>query len=59
MKKNTSSKKVPGYKPNGSISRVNESMPLYGRSIKIIPSVKDFTYNEFKKTAEKTPFTQA
>ena len=59
MKKNTSSKKAPAYKPNGIISRVNESIPVYSRSIKVIPSVKDFSYNEFKKTAEKTPFTQA
>ena len=29
------------------------------KSIKIIPQVKDFTYEEFKKTADKTPFSQA
>ena len=34
-------------------------MPVYNKSIKVIPSVKDFTYNEFKKIADKTPFTQA
>lgn len=35
-------------------------MPVY-RSVKTIPKVKlkDFTYNEFKKIAVKTPFTQA
>lgn len=35
-------------------------MPAY-RSVKAIPQVKvkDFTYNEFKKIADKTPFTQA
>lgn len=35
-------------------------MSVY-RSIKAIPQVKvkDFTYNEFKKIADKTPFTQA
>ncbi len=33
-------------------------MPVY-RSAKAVPKVKDFTYNEFKKIADKTPFTQA
>lgn len=33
-------------------------MPAY-RSVKALPQVKDFTYNEFKKIADKSPFTQA
>lgn len=33
-------------------------MPVY-RSVKALPQVKDFTYTEFKKIADKTPFTQA
>src|ERR1700754_2938704 len=45
------------YKPNTSISKAEEPMPLY-RSVKTLPQVKDFTYNEFKKIADKTPFTQ-
>ncbi len=28
------------------------------KSAKAVPQVKDFTYEEFKKTADKTPFTQ-
>ncbi|MGB4843265.1 MAG: antitoxin Xre-like helix-turn-helix domain-containing protein [Ferruginibacter sp.] len=45
---------------NTSTSKVEEPMPVY-RSVKAIPQVKvkDFTYNEFKKIADKTPFTQA
>ncbi|MFZ1783561.1 MAG: antitoxin Xre-like helix-turn-helix domain-containing protein [Ferruginibacter sp.] len=41
-------------------SVVEEPLPLY-RSVKAIPQVKvkDFTYTEFKKIADKTPFTQA
>ncbi len=41
-------------------SKAEEPTPVY-RSIKTIPKVKlkDFTYNEFKKIADKTPFTQA
>ena len=45
-------------KLNTSVSKVEEPMPVY-RSIKVLPQVKDFTYNEFKKIAGKTPFTQA
>lgn len=38
--------------------KVKEAMPVY-RSIKALPQVKDFTYSEFKKIADKAPFTQA
>lgn len=57
MKKKT---KTAGYKPGSASSKREEPMPVY-RSIKTIPQVKvkDFTYNEFKKIADKTPFTQA
>jgi len=45
---------------NTPTSKLEEPMPAY-RSVKAIPQVKvkDFTYNEFKKIADKTPFTQA
>lgn len=46
------------YKGNKSALKVEEPMPIY-RSVKALPQVKDFTYNEFKKIAVKTPFTQA
>ena len=46
------------YKQGDSTSRVEEPIPVY-RSVKAIPQVKDFTYSEFKKIADKTPFTQA
>lgn len=38
---------------------VNEPYIPLVKSVKMIPSLKDFTYNEFKKIADKTPFTQA
>lgn len=38
--------------------KVKEAMPVY-RSVKALPQVKDFTYSEFKKIADKAPFTQA
>lgn len=50
--------KNTAYKPGAAISKVEEPMPVY-RSVKALPQVKDFTYSEFKKIADKTPFTQA
>ena len=45
-------------KKETNLSKVNEPMQQY-KSVKAIPQVKDFTYEEFKKTADKVPFTQA
>ena len=50
--------KSTSYKPNNSASIAEEPMVVY-RSVKALPQVKDFTFNEFKKIADKTPFTQA
>jgi putative toxin-antitoxin system antitoxin component (TIGR02293 family) len=50
--------KTSAYKPDTLISKTEEPMPAY-RSVKALPQVKDFTYNEFKKIADKSPFTQA
>ena len=58
MKKNNPIKKQAAYPQKDSGSKVNEPAQVY-RSIKSLPQVKDFTYSEFKKIADKTPFTQA
>ncbi len=58
MKKNNFLKKQTTYLQKDSGSKVNEPSPAY-RSVKSLPPVKDFTYSEFKKIADKTPFTQA
>lgn len=52
--------KTQNFKHLSSLPKVEEPTPAY-RSIKAIPQVKvkDFTYNEFKKIADKTPLTQA
>jgi putative toxin-antitoxin system antitoxin component (TIGR02293 family) len=50
--------KITSYKQDPSASKLEEPMPVY-RSVKALPHVKDFTYSEFKKIADKTPFTQA
>ncbi|MEO6229413.1 MAG: antitoxin Xre-like helix-turn-helix domain-containing protein [Ferruginibacter sp.] len=59
MKKASNTKKPVPYKQSDIVSKVSEAVPVYKRNIRSLPSVKDFTYNEFKKIAEKTPFTQA
>ncbi len=50
--------KNSAYRPIEATSKVEEPMPVY-RSVKALPQVTDFTYNEFKKIADKSPFTQA
>ena len=57
MKKNDSLKKQIHYQKNKP-DRLEESSALY-RTLKPLPAVKDFTYNEFKKIADKSPFTKA
>jgi putative toxin-antitoxin system antitoxin component (TIGR02293 family) len=59
MKKITSKKKPITYKTNDVVSKAEEPIAPYYHSVKVIPLVKDFTYNEFKKIADKAPFTQA
>ncbi len=49
---------ITPYKQVASASKSGEPVPVY-RSVKALPQVKDFTYSEFKKIADKTPFTQA
>ncbi len=53
--KNTKSKE---FKPPAKQNMAEEPMPRY-HSVKALPSLKDFTYTEFKKIADKAPFTQA
>lgn len=56
VKKTVTSK----YKQGSEINKVEEpQVPYFTKSVKVMPSLKDFTYNEFKKIADKAPFTQA
>lgn len=34
-------------------------LPYFTKSVKALPSLKDFTWAEFKKIADKAPFTQS
>jgi putative toxin-antitoxin system antitoxin component (TIGR02293 family) len=58
MKKTTNHPKPKSYKQHTKLPIAEEPMPIY-KSIKAIPSLKDFTFSEFKKIADKAPFTQA
>jgi putative toxin-antitoxin system antitoxin component (TIGR02293 family) len=59
MEKKIPPKKIKPYAQGSKVSKAEEPEAIYNRTVKIIPSVKDFTYNEFKKIADKVPFTQA
>lgn len=59
MKKNAPKKKTGVYKTNVPISKAEEPLAPAYRSVKVIALAKDFNYNEFKKIADKVPFTQA
>ena len=45
------------YKANSKASKVAEPFEAY-LSYKVMPLTKDFNYKEFKKIADKVPFTQ-
>jgi len=57
--KKTKTKQAAAKLAESASSGVNEPYPVYFKTIKVIPSLKDFTYNEFKKIADKIPFTQS
>jgi putative toxin-antitoxin system antitoxin component (TIGR02293 family) len=50
--------KITSYNQKKLASKVEEPMAVY-RTVKVLPKVKDFTFSEFKKIADKSPFTQA
>jgi hypothetical protein len=58
MKKHTKLSKKSPVKKDEKLSKLNEPGAPY-KSFKIVPQLKDFNYLEFKKIADKTPFTQA
>jgi putative toxin-antitoxin system antitoxin component (TIGR02293 family) len=43
---------------SSKLTAAEEPMARYN-SVKALPSLKDFSYSEFKKIADKAPFTQA
>lgn len=58
MEKNIKSKvKLISYRQTSKTTKVSEPEAVYYTS-KSLPIVKDFDYKEFKKVADKVPFTQ-
>ena len=57
MERNKNIKKKAEYKPNLKVSKIQEPLVNFP-PVKSIQLVKDFTYREFKKIADKVPFTQ-
>ena len=49
--------KLANYSPNEKITKVSEPLVSYATP-QFMPIVKDFDYKEFKKIADKIPFTQ-
>ena len=52
-------KKTTGTAQKITETKLEEPELMYIRSVRVISSTKKFTYSEFKKIAEKTPFTQS
>jgi putative toxin-antitoxin system antitoxin component (TIGR02293 family) len=59
MEKKLKPKKITTYNGEVKATKAEEPEVIYNRTVKIIPLLKNFTYSEFKKIADKTPFTQA
>lgn len=51
-------KKSVSYSTDVHLSKIKEAAPAYTKVAKTI-SLTDFTYEDFKKVADKIPFTQA
>ena len=59
MKNSPKQKKPIPYKQDNKVSKLEEPEAIFNKTVKIIPSLKEFTYKEFKKISDSTPFTQA
>ncbi len=60
MKKKTIKRKPLKLNKEEGLSKAEEPQAAYfTKNVKVMPSLKDFTYAEFKKIAAKAPFTQA
>ncbi len=56
MEKNKNIKNKAEYKPHTKVSKIQEPLINFS-AVKQMPLVKDFNYKEFKKIADKIPFT--
>lgn len=51
-------KKLHDHSQDRGLNKLNEPISIYAKPVKHI-SLKEFTYEDFKKVADKIPFTQA
>ncbi len=58
MKKNLKTKETVLYRQNIKSSKAENPEVAYNKILKAIPSVDNFTYSDFIKIADNTPFTQ-
>jgi putative toxin-antitoxin system antitoxin component (TIGR02293 family) len=56
MEKNKNIKKTAEYKTHSRVSKIHDPLVNF-TPVKQMPLVKDFNYKEFKKIADKVPFT--
>jgi putative toxin-antitoxin system antitoxin component (TIGR02293 family) len=56
MEKKKNIKNKAEYKPHTKVSKIQEPLINFS-AVKQMPLVKDFNYKEFKKIADKIPFT--
>jgi len=56
MEKNKNIKKKVEYTPNMRVSKIHDPLPSYA-PVQYTTMVKDFNYKDFKKIANKVPFT--
>ncbi len=56
MEKKKNIKKTAEYKTHSKVSKIHEPLISF-QPVKQMPLVKDFDYKEFKKIADKVPFT--
>ena len=59
MKKKEPIKKLKPNKISQQANKMEAPLQAHNKTARVIPSLKDFTYTEFKKISDKTPFTQA
>jgi len=59
MKKQSPQKKPSHYHSNEPASKLEEPVAIFKKNLQQVPGVKAVTSQDFKKVAEKIPFTQA
>lgn len=59
MKKTVKKKPLKYKEDEMPVNQINEPVLVYKKSESYLPRLKDFSFSEFKKIADKAPFTQA